>query len=220
MHLPGVGTNRYAHSDNDPVNKSDPSGHFGVVGAVVGAVVGIGVDAAVNGPSISGAVTSGITGTVTGAFGVPVAPGFANIASAIIGNAVFGVAVNQVGDVARGTITGTMSSKTAPGTLSATAVGTTLGSTISVAVAAVPVAGKPLSAAVRAASPQTTQAVAGKFGEAIPGEVAKATTANAITQSTTVNNKSNSSDTDSTNPTNTSDSPLGDPGASSGEGGE
>jgi uncharacterized membrane protein YgcG len=26
--LPGVGTNRYAYSDNDPVNKSDPNGHF------------------------------------------------------------------------------------------------------------------------------------------------------------------------------------------------
>jgi RHS repeat-associated protein len=24
---PGVGTNRYAHADNDPINKSDPSGH-------------------------------------------------------------------------------------------------------------------------------------------------------------------------------------------------
>jgi hypothetical protein len=27
MHLPGVGTNRYAYSDNDPINKSDPNGH-------------------------------------------------------------------------------------------------------------------------------------------------------------------------------------------------
>lgn len=26
--LPGVGTNRYAYSENDPVNKNDPSGHF------------------------------------------------------------------------------------------------------------------------------------------------------------------------------------------------
>jgi hypothetical protein len=36
MHLPGVGTNRYAYSDNFSVNKSDPSGH----------VVDIAVDAA------------------------------------------------------------------------------------------------------------------------------------------------------------------------------
>ncbi len=26
--LPGVGTNRYAYAGNDPVNKSDPNGHF------------------------------------------------------------------------------------------------------------------------------------------------------------------------------------------------
>jgi RHS repeat-associated protein len=31
---PGVGTNRYSYSDNDPVNKSDPSGH--IWGAVIG----------------------------------------------------------------------------------------------------------------------------------------------------------------------------------------
>jgi len=27
-HIPGVGTNRYAYADNDPVNKSDPNGHM------------------------------------------------------------------------------------------------------------------------------------------------------------------------------------------------
>ena len=26
--LPGVGTNRYAYSQNDPINKSDPNGHM------------------------------------------------------------------------------------------------------------------------------------------------------------------------------------------------
>ncbi|HLP66061.1 MAG TPA: hypothetical protein VK181_00925 [Rhizobium sp.] len=45
--LPGVGTNRYAYSDNDPVNKSDPNGHwFGADDVFTGpfdeiAVVGI-----------------------------------------------------------------------------------------------------------------------------------------------------------------------------------
>jgi uncharacterized protein RhaS with RHS repeats len=37
--LPGVGTNRYAYSSNDPINKSDPNGHiFGVddVAAAIG----------------------------------------------------------------------------------------------------------------------------------------------------------------------------------------
>jgi RHS repeat-associated protein len=35
---PGVGTNRYAYSDNDPVNKSDPNGHAALAGAAVGIV--------------------------------------------------------------------------------------------------------------------------------------------------------------------------------------
>jgi hypothetical protein len=26
--LPGVGTNRYAYGENDPINRSDPSGHI------------------------------------------------------------------------------------------------------------------------------------------------------------------------------------------------
>jgi hypothetical protein len=37
--LPGVGTNRYAYSGNDPVNKSDPNGHwFGLDDLVTGPV--------------------------------------------------------------------------------------------------------------------------------------------------------------------------------------
>lgn len=35
--LPGVGTNRYAYAENDPINKSDPNGHNAV--AVGGAVL-------------------------------------------------------------------------------------------------------------------------------------------------------------------------------------
>jgi hypothetical protein len=39
--LPGVGTNRYAYSSNDPVNKSDPNGHvFGFAIAFAIAVAG------------------------------------------------------------------------------------------------------------------------------------------------------------------------------------
>jgi ABC-type transport system substrate-binding protein len=35
--LPGVGTNRYAYAGNDPINRSDPSGHwFGVDDLVTG----------------------------------------------------------------------------------------------------------------------------------------------------------------------------------------
>jgi hypothetical protein len=41
MHLPGVGTNRYAYSDNDPINKSDPSGHVVIPVAAALAVTGL-----------------------------------------------------------------------------------------------------------------------------------------------------------------------------------
>jgi hypothetical protein len=41
MHLPGVGTNRYAYSDNDPINKSDPSGHVVIPVAAAVAVTGL-----------------------------------------------------------------------------------------------------------------------------------------------------------------------------------
>ncbi|MDF1585418.1 RHS repeat-associated core domain-containing protein, partial [Marinimicrococcus flavescens] len=37
--IPGVGTNRYAYALNDPVNKSDPSGHF--VPAVAAVAMGL-----------------------------------------------------------------------------------------------------------------------------------------------------------------------------------
>jgi hypothetical protein len=41
MHLPGVGTNRYAYSDNDPITKSDPSGHVVIPVAAALAVTGL-----------------------------------------------------------------------------------------------------------------------------------------------------------------------------------
>jgi RHS repeat-associated protein len=38
---PGVGTNRYAYADNDPVNKADNSGHLSfVAGALIGGAIG------------------------------------------------------------------------------------------------------------------------------------------------------------------------------------
>ncbi|MDI6836301.1 MAG: hypothetical protein QMD99_11390 [Rhizobiaceae bacterium] len=41
--LPGVGTNRYAYSDNDPVNKSDPNGHIvGIDDAFIGFALALG----------------------------------------------------------------------------------------------------------------------------------------------------------------------------------
>jgi hypothetical protein len=38
--LPGVGTNRYAYAENDPINKSDPNGHFFFVPAAIAAACG------------------------------------------------------------------------------------------------------------------------------------------------------------------------------------
>ena len=37
---PGVGTNRYSYSFNDPVNGRDPGGHCGPCGIVIGVIVG------------------------------------------------------------------------------------------------------------------------------------------------------------------------------------
>ena len=34
--IPSVGTNRYAHAENDPINKSDPSGHIAILAPVIG----------------------------------------------------------------------------------------------------------------------------------------------------------------------------------------
>src|SRR5688572_27628249 len=43
--MPGVGTNRYAYTGNDPINKSDANGHFAALGAVAGAIAGMAVQA-------------------------------------------------------------------------------------------------------------------------------------------------------------------------------
>ncbi|HTV69071.1 MAG TPA: hypothetical protein VMF90_11095 [Rhizobiaceae bacterium] len=66
--MPGVGTNRYSYSLNDPINKSDPNGHttavaeVGLVGAIEGffssvvSALGFGAHAA----AIGGAATVGV----------------------------------------------------------------------------------------------------------------------------------------------------------------
>ncbi|MGK9232532.1 hypothetical protein KXS07_11405 [Inquilinus limosus] len=51
--IPGVGTNRYAYADNDPINKSDPSGHVVPLAlglAALGALLGSSTEANAPGP--------------------------------------------------------------------------------------------------------------------------------------------------------------------------
>jgi RHS repeat-associated protein len=84
--LPGVGTNRYAYAGNDPVNKSDPNGHyFGIDDAIAtggGALVGLAVQGAIDayngelsgwrsyaGAAVGGAA-AGEAGIYTGAGGL------------------------------------------------------------------------------------------------------------------------------------------------------
>jgi RHS repeat-associated protein len=84
--LPGVGTNRYAYSDNDPINKSDPTGHVcpscvgALVGAFVGAVGEIGIQTYNNyehgtpynpGKVYGSAIAGAIVGSGAALFGAP-----------------------------------------------------------------------------------------------------------------------------------------------------
>ena len=96
--MPGVGTNRYAYSDNDPINKSDPNGHIageadrtrdgvaqgGLLGGLIGALAG----------AFAGALAGGPPGAVAGAAG-----GFADglMGGAIIGGA-YGVHADMMED--------------------------------------------------------------------------------------------------------------------------
>uniref|UniRef100_UPI0009DC15F8 RHS repeat-associated core domain-containing protein n=1 Tax=Inquilinus limosus TaxID=171674 RepID=UPI0009DC15F8 len=61
--LPGVGTNRYAYSDNDPINKSDPSGHCPPCGYLGAAALGAAKTSPAWGPAAVEA-TAGVTAGV------------------------------------------------------------------------------------------------------------------------------------------------------------
>jgi len=79
--LPGVGTNRYAYSLNDPINKSDPNGHVagepdktaegitqgGFLGGLLGGLIGAGAGFLAAGPA--GALVGGAGGAMDGAMG-------------------------------------------------------------------------------------------------------------------------------------------------------
>ncbi|MDQ6433630.1 RHS repeat-associated core domain-containing protein [Mesorhizobium sp. LHD-90] len=99
--LLGVGTNRYAYAQNDPINKSDPNGH--VVGQPDGAIVGAGVG------GFFGGLFGGLFGGAGGAaVGAPTGPGAIATAGAgatlgaiegAAAGAVLGAAVGSLYDV-------------------------------------------------------------------------------------------------------------------------
>lgn len=99
--LEGVGTNRYTYAGNDPVNKSDPNGHIGMVGAAVGAAFGIGVQAAMD--AYSGQF-SGIGAYGTAAFSGAIAGATAGLAAAagvgVVGASVTGGVAGSLADTA------------------------------------------------------------------------------------------------------------------------
>ncbi|WP_158596251.1 toxin TcdB middle/N-terminal domain-containing protein [Oleomonas cavernae] len=103
--IPGVGTNRYAYADNDPVNKSDPNGHIfnfiaGGIGAVGGFVVGAAVDIGiqvwndgsvtswgqVGAAGVGGAVSGGMAGLTLGG-SLAVQAGVGAVAGGVAGGA-------------------------------------------------------------------------------------------------------------------------------------
>lgn len=121
--MPGVGTNRYAYASNDPINNSDPNGHFAVAGAIVGAVVGLAVQAAIDsyngqlsgasayagavvGGAVAGATAGLASGLGAGVYGASIASGVTgNVAAAVTENAVNGQATT-VGGLTKDAISG------------------------------------------------------------------------------------------------------------------
>ncbi len=120
--LPGVGTNRYAYSDNDPVNHSDSNGHwFGVDDAIaagvgaIGGLIGQSISDSYNGTQSSwfdygkaatAGAAAGLAGYYSSQFATPVGGAAASgatysaVRSALDGNA------PTLGDVATGAVVG------------------------------------------------------------------------------------------------------------------
>ena len=89
--------NLYACVDNNPTNKTDPTGEFGIVGAIVGAVVDAGIEAAVQVATTGGISDVGAIGAAAaeGAVIGALTGGAGNIAKAAKGAAKIGKAVKK-----------------------------------------------------------------------------------------------------------------------------
>ncbi len=96
--LDGVGTNRYSYSLNDPINKSDPNGHFAITAAIAAVALAVTVAAALNADRN---VDLSDDGMVNGSYG----PGMnaaltntANAAAAAVGDVLFNEDTNDAED--------------------------------------------------------------------------------------------------------------------------
>lgn len=104
--------NRYSYVGNDPVNMVDPTGEFGVVGALIGAGIEAGLQLAANGKitdwkavGAAGAVGA-VTGGIGGRLATQALQGTISASRAVATTAAVGGAANGVGTVASNAIDG------------------------------------------------------------------------------------------------------------------
>lgn len=151
----GLDTNLYGYTFNDPINFVDPSGRFGVAGAVYGAIAG-----AVGG-AISGGVAGAIAGAVAGAVVGAVNPLASNAIGAAVGAGVASLVGQGIGNVVAGkdaTSASNYSFPAAAGAAVGGGVGGPLGSAVGrfCGVIRFPIIGRSVAAAGISTAPQHT----------------------------------------------------------------
>ena len=108
----GDGLNWYAYVGNDPLNNNDPSGEFGIVGALIGAGVEAGIQLATTGEitDLKAIAVAGAVGAVTGGIGGRLATqaikGTISASKAVKTTAAVGGAANGVGVVVSNAVDG------------------------------------------------------------------------------------------------------------------